>query len=106
MLRSFHYAASGSLVRTASTGSVRQEDVAALEAWARYWYGWVSASFVRGYREATAGAAFLPTDDADWAVLLEALLLNKAFYELDYELNTRPDWVTIPLQGIVSLLTP
>jgi len=106
MLRSFHYAASRSLVRTGSSGSVRPEDADALDAWARYWYVWVSASFLRGYRDATAGAAFLPAGDGDRAVLLEALLLQKAFYELDYELNNRPDWVTIPLQGIVALLTP
>jgi maltose alpha-D-glucosyltransferase/alpha-amylase len=106
MLRSFHYAASGSLVRTASAGSVREEDAATLDAWARYWYVWVSATFLRGYREATAGATFLPAEELDRAVLLEALLLNKAFYELDYELNNRPDWVAIPLQGVVSLLTP
>jgi maltose alpha-D-glucosyltransferase/alpha-amylase len=106
MLRSFHYAAMGSLVRTASAGSVRQEDVASLEAWSRYWYLWVSASFLRGYDEAVAGSSFIPSGDEDRAILLDVLLLRKAFYELDYELNNRPDWVAIPLQGIVSLLTP
>jgi maltose alpha-D-glucosyltransferase/alpha-amylase len=106
MLRSFHYAASGSLVRTRSSGSVRPEDAEVLDAWARYWYVWVSAGFLRGYRESTAGQAFLPATDGDRAVLLEVLLLHKAFYELDYEMNNRPDWVTIPLQGIVALLTP
>jgi maltose alpha-D-glucosyltransferase/alpha-amylase len=106
MIRSFHYAASGSLIRKKNSGSVRPEDAVALDVWARYWYVWTSASFLRGYRHATLGAAFLPSDVEDWAVLLDALLLQKAFYELSYELNTRPDWVTIPLQGIVTLLTP
>jgi maltose alpha-D-glucosyltransferase/alpha-amylase len=57
-----------------------------------------------GYREAVDGAEFLPRDPAEWAILLEALLFQKAFYELDYELNNRPDWVSIPLRGIVDLV--
>ena len=105
MLRSFQYAASGSLFRTKSSGSVRPEDAAGLDVWARFWYTWVSAAFLRGYRQATEGARFLPDDDTAWAVLLDAFLLQKAFYELNYELNNRPEWVSIPLQGIVSLLT-
>jgi maltose alpha-D-glucosyltransferase/alpha-amylase len=105
MIRSFHYAASGSLLRTANQGSVRAEDRPALDAWVRHWYVWASASFLRGYREATAGQPFLPSDDADWAVLLDALLLQKAFYELDYELNNRPDWLTTPLEGISAILS-
>jgi maltose alpha-D-glucosyltransferase/alpha-amylase len=106
MLRSFHYAAMGSLVRTASAGSVRDEDQASLEAWTRYWYLWVSAAFLGGYGEAVSGTSVLPAGDEERAVLLDVLLLRKAFYELDYELNNRPDWVAIPLQGIVSLLAP
>ena len=38
------------------------------------------------------------------SVLLAALLLDKALYELHYELNNRPDWVGIPLRGILSLI--
>jgi maltose alpha-D-glucosyltransferase/alpha-amylase len=105
MIRSFHYAASGSLFRTTNQGSVRPEDVAALAAWVRHWYVWTSASYLRGYREATAGQAFLPSADEDWAVLLDALLLQKAFYEVDYELNNRPDWLTTPLEGIAAILS-
>ena len=37
-------------------------------------------------------------------VLLNAFLLNKAIYELGYELNSRPDWVLTPLKGILSIL--
>ena len=65
---------------------------------------WVAAAFLAGYRTAVAGADFLPGDRDEWAILLDALLLQKAFYELSYELNNRPEWVSIPLQGIVSLL--
>ena len=54
----------------------------------------------------TAGAAFLPSDAGEWATVLDAMLFHKAFYELGYELNNRPDWVAIPLRGIAQLLEP
>jgi maltose alpha-D-glucosyltransferase / alpha-amylase len=104
MVRSFHYAAYGSLLHPNLGPTVREEDVAALEPWVRAWYRWVSAAYLRGYREATAGAAFLPSDAGEWATVLDAMLLHKAFYELGYELNNRPDWVAIPLRGIAQLL--
>jgi len=105
MLRSFDYAASGTLLQTSGSGSVRPEDVASLEAWVRHWYSWVSAAFLRGYGNATREKEFLPSDPEPAAILLDALLLQKAFYELNYELNSRPDWVTIPLRGILALLS-
>ncbi|HEU4672294.1 MAG TPA: maltose alpha-D-glucosyltransferase [Candidatus Limnocylindrales bacterium] len=104
MLRSFDYAASGSTIPADSPAGVREEDRATVEAWARYWTSWVSAAFLRAYRTATAGAPFLPPSDTDWADLLEAYVLDKALYELDYELNNRPDWLAIPLEGILRLL--
>jgi maltose alpha-D-glucosyltransferase/alpha-amylase len=106
MVRSFHYAAYGSLLHPSLGPNIREEDVAGLEPWVRAWYGWTSAAFLRGYREATRGADFLPNDDREWAILLEALLFHKAFYEVGYELNNRPDWVVIPLRGIAQLLEP
>jgi maltose alpha-D-glucosyltransferase/alpha-amylase len=104
MVRSFHYAAYGSLLHPNLGPTVREEDMPALEPWVRAWYRWVSAAYLRGYREATAGAAFLPSDAGEWATVLDAMLFHKAFYELGYELNNRPDWVAIPLRGIAQLL--
>ena len=86
--------------------NVREEDAPALEPWVRAWYRWASAAYLGGYREATAGAAFLPSDAGEWATVLDAMLFHKAFYELGYELNNRPDWVAIPLRGIAQLLEP
>jgi maltose alpha-D-glucosyltransferase/alpha-amylase len=106
MLRSFHYAVHGSLVRAELGPTIREEDVPALEPWVRWWYRWVGTSYLRGYRRATAGTTFLPEAEADWLVLLDAFLLQKAFYELSYELSNRPAWVAIPLRGIVELTTP
>jgi maltose alpha-D-glucosyltransferase/alpha-amylase len=46
----------------------------------------------------------LPSAPVQTASLLDLFLLDKALYELSYELNNRPDWVRIPLRGILALL--
>ena len=46
----------------------------------------------------------LPADRSDFGRLLDALMLDKALYELLYELNNRPDWVRIPLMGILHVI--
>ncbi|TAM78551.1 MAG: maltose alpha-D-glucosyltransferase [Chloroflexota bacterium] len=104
MIRSFHYAALGTLRQALASGAVRAEDAASLEGWARLWYVSAAGAFLRGYREATAGAAFVPADDGTFAFLLDVLLMRKAIYELGYELDNRPDWVAVPLDGIRQLL--
>ncbi|HTL44622.1 MAG TPA: maltose alpha-D-glucosyltransferase [Vicinamibacterales bacterium] len=101
MLRSFSYAAYAALfARTAN----HPADVERLEPWARVWELWTSAAFLRGYFETTGDASFIPTDPVQRAALLDLFLLDKAFYELRYELNSRPEWVRIPLTGILELL--
>jgi len=104
MIRSFQYASYGTLIRTELGMPIRDEDAEALMPWVRYWYRWVSAAFLRGYLEQTEGASFLPSQDEDRATLLDAFLIQKACYELVYELNNRPDWVAIPLRGLLELL--
>ena len=55
----------------------------------------------------TAGAAtFVPHSPEDLDLQLTTMLLEKALYELRYELNLRPDWVRIPLRGIIDLVAP
>ncbi len=106
MLRSFHYAAYAALFDQEAEGvyASHPEALAALEPWARFWYLWVSAVFLKTYREVAHQASFLPRAREELQVLLDAYLLEKAVYELGYELNNRPDWVRIPLQGILQLL--
>ncbi len=98
MLRSFHYATFAAIREGVERGLVDPESdmVHVLEAWGAYWYDWVSAAFLGAYLDSAAGAAYLPGDDADLTVLLETALLEKAVYELGYELNNRPDWVADP----------
>ena len=100
MMRSFQYAAYSALWQP----SMRTEDVPFLEHWADLWYRQVSATFLESYLATAAGASFLPQKEGDLTVLLEAYLLDKAVYEVGYELNHRPDWVLIPIRGIKHLL--
>jgi maltose alpha-D-glucosyltransferase/alpha-amylase len=104
MLRSFHYASAAALFGHVPGVIPGTQVQPVLESWAGLWYLWVSASFLKGYF-ATAGAApFLPRSRDQLRVLIDAYLLEKAVYELAYELNNRPDWVRIPLRGILQLL--
>lgn len=100
MLRSFHYAAYAAYFAEAGAGA----SAAALEPLARYWHRWVSVAFLRTYLAVAEGAAFLPASPDDLRLLLDAYLLEKAVYELGYELNNRPGWVRIPLQGILQTI--
>jgi maltose alpha-D-glucosyltransferase/alpha-amylase len=101
MVRSFHYAAYASLLRHPS---VRSEDRSFLEPWLKVWYHHVSRIFLRSYLKTVRDAAFLPRRKDELAVLFDAFLLEKAVYELGYELNNRPDWIFIPLRGIKYIL--
>ncbi|MGI9114502.1 MAG: maltose alpha-D-glucosyltransferase [Chthoniobacterales bacterium] len=100
MMRSFQYAAYSALWQRA----VRPEDVPFLENWADVWYREISSSYLESYLAATDDALFLPRDPADLQVALETYLLDKAVYEVGYELNHRPDWVVIPVRGIKHIL--
>jgi len=106
MLRSFHYAAYTALFnRTARGGRHADRHASAtLEPWAIWWWQAVSTIFLDAYLAAAGQAAFLPRTREERQVLLNIFLLEKAFYELGYELNNRLDWVRIPLQGIRQLM--
>jgi maltose alpha-D-glucosyltransferase / alpha-amylase len=100
MIRSLHYAAVGALV---IQGEPRRS---ALDAWVEAWYVESAAAFLRGYFRETDATGILPPTDEAREVLLDVLLLQKAAYELQYELSARPDWLMIPLRGIADILEP
>jgi maltose alpha-D-glucosyltransferase / alpha-amylase len=100
MLRSFSYAAFAALTRYTSR---RPEDYEQMESWARLWESSVSVEFLRSYCEAVAGQSIIPEARVDFDTLLDTCMLDKALYELVYELNNRPAWIRIPLHGILSL---
>jgi len=81
------------------------EAVALLESMGLDWEVEVSRTFLRGYEEATRGSGLFAVWD-DMRGLLQLFTLEKAFYELRYELSNRPDWVRIPLHGILALRAP
>jgi len=102
MMRSFHYAAYSVLLQ--NNNSIRQEDSERLEQWGEFWYHFVSKYYLKTYLKKVNGADFIPEDKESFDILLETFLLEKAIYELKYELNNRPSWVIIPLRGIKSIM--
>jgi maltose alpha-D-glucosyltransferase/alpha-amylase len=103
MIRSFHYAGYAALFNR-EMGGVRAEDQQALEPWARYWAEWSTVAFLKGYLEAAEGAVFLPSPQEDLALMLDAFRLDKAMYEMRYELDNRPNWLRIPLKGVLDMM--
>ncbi len=59
---------------------------------------------MHAYLKTVKGSAFIPRDKEDLDILMRTFLLEKAIYELNYELNSRPDWVMVPLRGIKSIM--
>ncbi len=106
MLRSFHYAAYSALFDQISRGALNShpEGVGILEPWVQLWHHWVSATFVKAYLAHAGQEPFVPRNRTDLQLMLDVFLLEKAVYELSYELNNRPTWVRVPLRGILQLL--
>jgi maltose alpha-D-glucosyltransferase/alpha-amylase len=105
MMRSFSYAASFALHRFVEESSLSKKEVEgeALRAWARRWEEKASGLFLHAYRAAFAAHREILPDRELEQILLDAYLMEKALYELVYELNNRPAWVSIPVSGILSL---
>jgi maltose alpha-D-glucosyltransferase/alpha-amylase len=99
MLRSFNYAAYTALGRLTAE---RPEDFARLEPHARGWEAEAARVFLGAYEETTRGSGLYGAWE-EARGLLELFTLEKAFYELRYELANRPDWAHIPLRGILML---
>src|SRR5579883_3129545 len=97
MLRSFSYAAYTGLMRVLTR---HPGDAERLEPWAALWESAVSAAFLRAYRltvrAADTATPLVPVTAENFESLLEIYMLDKALYELVYELNNRPAWVRIP----------
>lgn len=105
MLRSFHYAAFSFLLAPPDGPTESELNRYDLRMWAEGWYACVTNRFLSAYFESVAGACFIPPDQHELAALLRLHLLEKAVYELGYELNNRPAWIAIPLEGIIQALT-
>jgi maltose alpha-D-glucosyltransferase/alpha-amylase len=103
MIRSYHYAVVMAM-RQVSESGIDADAMVVLHQWANAIHSYLSAAFLDGYRRAVDGSSIVPDDPAHFRLLLDALVVEKAAYELEYEINNRPDWIDIPLQGILSIL--
>ena len=105
MMRSFAYAAFSAVDRfiAAESGGANAIDRAPLIGWAQLWQNTATSEFLCSYREGMAGNRDLLPPVVEAQILLDAYLLEKALYELLYELNNRPSWVRIPLDSILAL---
>jgi maltose alpha-D-glucosyltransferase / alpha-amylase len=101
MIRSFGYAAISGL----RGGRVRSEDIAALQPWADAWAAHVSGVYLCGYLQTIGDSPLLPPGDADRELLLQFYELEKVIYEVGYELHNRPDWLAVPLEGLLAVVS-
>ena len=105
MLRSFDYAARRELTDRFDHGAAVHAGARSTEQqWARFWRGSVCAAFLRGYVEIAKPERLVPPDPEVFIPLLDVYLLERAIYELGYELEERPAWIEIPLRAILELL--
>ena len=97
LLRSLHYAAS---VGLQEWGDPDAEQIELAAAWERR----NRTALVDAYLAVDGVRSLLPSDDASIATVLDAFELDKAIYEVAYELGHRPDQVAIPLHGVQRVI--
>jgi maltose alpha-D-glucosyltransferase/alpha-amylase len=101
MLRSFHYASHNALNKMQSIGETEAEN---LEYWADLWYHYMGMIFMEAYMEKMINTGLIPVSEEELSIILPVFLIEKAVYELNYELNNRPEWVNIPIRGIQYII--
>jgi maltose alpha-D-glucosyltransferase/alpha-amylase len=102
LIRSIDYSATAALERALRSAPDEQGKIApALDGWREQ----SVAAFLVGYRQELGGTPLWPQDSQDADRLLDFFLLEKAFYEIEYELAHRPDWLRVPLAGTCRILT-
>ena len=99
MMRSFHYAAFGKLLLNEN---YRDRDLEFLEQAAEQWQHYISRFYLGAYMDKMGMGTELSEEND---TLIRTFLIEKAIYELGYELNGRPDWTIVPLRGIYYLVT-
>ena len=101
MIRSADYVARTAIARRAE---VRSDDATVATELFRDWRVAVTGAFLVGYRDAARELPSVPRDDAVTDGLIRLFTIEKALYEVRYELDNRPDWVQVPLDGLLELL--
>jgi maltose alpha-D-glucosyltransferase/alpha-amylase len=105
MMRSLHYVSHAALFGDVPGIIPSSEAHPTIEKWARTWYRWITCIFVREYLNSASGSEFLPTNPDEVRILLNAYLFERALIEIQYELQYRPQWIRIPLHGILEHLS-
>jgi maltose alpha-D-glucosyltransferase / alpha-amylase len=104
MLRSFQYAAHYALMAAQDKLGTLVTAGPELLRLAKQWQLLAASRFLESYKNTATDPSFIPRDASEFDRLLRLHLLEKAIYELGYELNNRPAWLAIPLEGIEELL--
>jgi maltose alpha-D-glucosyltransferase/alpha-amylase len=104
MSRSFHRAAMDSLFEQIDSGALGESSYAEVEPFANLWQTWSTWAYLKGYLEKAEGAPFIGKDRAELGLLLDAFRLEKALWELEYDLRRRVAHVRTPLHGIEQIL--
>jgi maltose alpha-D-glucosyltransferase / alpha-amylase len=102
LIRSIDYSAIGALERALKSAPDDEDKIArALEGWRAS----AVAAFLAGYRRSLTNLRLWPRSTQAADRLLDFFLLEKAFYEIEYELAHRPDWLRVPLAGTWRILS-
>jgi maltose alpha-D-glucosyltransferase / alpha-amylase len=102
MLRSFHYAIYMGYFKFKDRETEYMEQ--SLEQWIEHWYHEVSYHFLKSYFQTAGNAAFIPDNESHKENLLKLFLIEKSVYEASYEINNRPDWLIVPLNGLNTII--
>jgi maltose alpha-D-glucosyltransferase / alpha-amylase len=101
LVRSIDYSTTAALERALRTAPDEHGRLAAALA---VWRERSAATFVAAYRETITDPRLWPQGTEESDRLLDFFLIDKALYEIEYELSHRPDWVRVPLAGILRIL--
>jgi maltose alpha-D-glucosyltransferase / alpha-amylase len=102
LIRSIDYSATAALERAVKVAPDEQGKLGAALA---EWRERAAAAFLAAYRETMINQQLWPTDPRAARQMLDFFILEKAFYEIEYELAHRPDWLRVPLTGALRILS-
>jgi maltose alpha-D-glucosyltransferase/alpha-amylase len=102
LIRSVDYSATAAYERALQAGPDEHGRIAAA---LENWHAHAVSTFLSAYHETLGDLPLWPSDRAAADRLLDFFLLEKAFYEIEYELAHRPDWVRVPLRGALRTLS-
>lgn len=101
MIRSMHYAIYMGYFEKVSE---REEDKKLFDPWLESWYKNICNQFITSYIDNSEGSGYIPELKEELEGLMNVYIIEKAVYEIGYEMNNRPDWSIIPLRGLIEII--